>query len=63
MLQWFNLRGMASSQERVAVARTGDDQRLDQELHCFLYEDVADAAVVEDKSAESGHSSDVGGAR
>lgn len=27
-----------SSQERAAVAEAGDDERLDQDLCCFLYE-------------------------
>ena len=41
----------------------GDDQSLDQELRCVLCVERPDPAdVVEDKSAGSGLSSDVGGA-
>ena len=58
-LQWFSHRG----QEGVSVVQAGDDQSLDQELRCLLCEERSDPAdVVEDKSAGSGHSSDVGGA-
>ena len=60
-LQRFSLRGMKSSQEKVAVVLAGDDQRLDQEL-CPCEERPDTADVVEDKPAESGHRSDVGSA-
>ena len=62
-LQLFSHRGWEPSQEGVAVVQAGDDQRLDQELHCIFCEERPDPAdAVEGKSAGSGHSSDVGGA-
>ena len=59
----FSLRGWESSQEGVAVVQVGDDQLLDQEVRCVFCEERPDHVhVVEGKYAESGHSSDVGGA-
>ena len=44
----------------VEVIEEGDDQCLDQELHCvFCQERLDPADVVDGKSARSGHSSDV----
>ena len=54
-LQRFKHGGRESSQERVALAVAGDDQRLDKELSCFTCEEGPDPAdVVESKSAGSG---------
>ena len=59
MLQLLRCRGWESSQEGVAVVQVGDDQHLDQELHCVLCgERPGPADVVEGKSAGSGHSRD-----
>ena len=53
MLQWFTLRLGVSCR---------DDQSLDQEMCHTICEERADAAdVVEEKSAGSSYSSDVGG--
>ena len=42
------------------MVQVGDDQCLDQELHCvFCQERLDPADVVDGKSARSGHSSDV----
>lgn len=45
------------------MVKAGDEQRLDQEMSCVLFEERPDpAGVLEGKSAGSGHSSDAGGA-
>jgi len=38
-LYTFDCRGRESSQERVAVVKASDDERLDQDLYCFTCEE------------------------